>query len=152
MGKTILKEEWHVTGSLLPGFEGPVYRFIPGVTRGEGIFMAVMRKQGEWKAQKNPSLDKLPPILHRLELQRVEDDGSPKVDIDYPTAIAYLRREAIRLPDDAPRGVVTITYRGMPLGKAKNLGSRANNLYPKEWRIKSSHIPEGEIKILRIKK
>lgn len=147
-----VQEEWHVTGSLLPGFEGPVYRFIPGVTRGEGIFMAVMRKQGEWKAQKNPSLDKLPPILHRLELQRVEDDGSPKVDIDYPTAIAYLRREAIRLPDDAPRGVVTITYRGMPLGKAKNLGSRANNLYPKEWRIKSSHLPEGEIKILRIKK
>ena len=142
-------DEWHVTGSLLPDFAGPVYRFIPGVTRGEGIFMAVLRKQGEWKAQKNTSLDKLPPTLHQLELQRVGDDGSPKVDIDYPTAIAYLRREAIRLPDDAPRGVVTITYRGMPLGKAKNLGNRANNLYPKEWRIKSTHVPEGEIKVLK---
>ena len=142
-------DEWHVTGSLLPDFAGPVYRFIPGVTRGEGIFMAIMRKQGEWKAQKNTSLDKLPPTLHQLELQRVGDDGSPKVDIDYPTAIAYLRREAIRLPDDAPRGVVTITYRGMPLGKAKNLGNRANNLYPKEWRIKSTHVPEGEIKVLK---
>ena len=142
-------DEWHVTGSLPPDFAGPVYRFIPGVTRGEGIFMAIMRKQGEWKAQKNTSLDKLPPTLHQSELQRVGDDGSPKVDIDYPTAIAYLRREAIRLPDDAPRGVVTITYRGMPLGKAKNLGNRANNLYPKEWRIKSTHVPEGEIKVLK---
>ena len=143
-------DEWHVTGSLLPGFNMPVYRFIPGVTRGEGIFMAVMRKPGEWKAQRNPSLSKLPPVLHQLELQRI-DEGCPMVEIDYPTAIAYLRREAIRLPDDAPRGIVNVAYLGIQLGQAKNLGSRANNLYPKEWRIKSSHIPEGEIKILRIK-
>ena len=141
-------EEWHVTGSLLAGFHMPVYRFIPGVARGEGIFMAVMRKQGEWKAQRNPSLDKLPSALHRLELKRI-DEGYPTVDIDYPTAIAYLRREAIRLPDDAPRGIVTITYRDIPLGQAKNLGNRANNLYPKEWRIKSTHVPEGESKILK---
>lgn len=141
-------EEWHVTGSLLAEFHMPVYRFIPGVARGEGIFMAVMRKQGEWKAQRNPSLDKLPSALHRLELQRI-DEGYPTVDIDYPTAIAYLRREAIRLPDDAPRGIVTITYRDIPLGQAKNLGNRANNLYPKEWRIKSTHVPEGETIVIR---
>jgi hypothetical protein len=24
----------------------------------------------------------------------------------------------------------------------KNIGNRANNLYPKEWRIKSTHIPD----------
>ena len=35
---------WHITGSLLPGFTSPVYRFIPGVTRGEGLFMCAMRK------------------------------------------------------------------------------------------------------------
>ncbi|MGN1228981.1 MAG: hypothetical protein ACI4T5_04915 [Prevotella sp.] len=144
-------DEWHVTGSLLTGFHLPVYRFIPGVTRGEGIFMAVMRKSGEWKAQRPPSLDKLPPALHRLELQRI-DEACPTVDIDYPTAIAYLRREAIRLPDDAPRGIVTITYRDIPLGQAKNLGNRANNLYPKEWRIKSTHIPEEVIEILNKKR
>ena len=27
----------------------PCYRFIPGRTRGEGLFMAVLRKHGEWK-------------------------------------------------------------------------------------------------------
>lgn len=139
--------EWNITGSLLNGFSAPVYRFIPGITRGEGIFMAVIRKAGEWKAQKKLSLDKLPPMLHQMDLVRLDAmDGSkapaPTVDVDYDTAIAYLRREAVTLPQDAPRGIVTLTYRGVAIGQAKNLGNRANNMYPKEWRIKSTHIPE----------
>ena len=147
-----IREEWNVVGSLLAEFDGPVYRFIPGVTRGEGIFMAVMRKEGEWKAQKKPSLDKLPPMLHRMELTRLSGEGkdtAPRVEIDYDTAIAYLRREAIRLPDDSPRGIITLTYRGVDIGQAKNIGNRANNLYPKEWRIKSTHVPEGRGEILK---
>lgn len=139
--------EWNITGSLLNGFSAPVYRFIPGITRGEGIFMAVIRKAGEWKAQKKLSLDKLPPMLHQMDLVRLDAmDGSkapaPTVDVDYDTAIAYLRREAVTLPQDATRGIVTLTYRGVAIGQAKNLGNRANNMYPKEWRIKSTHIPE----------
>ena len=38
---------WGITGSLLSGFDVPVYRFIPGITKGEGLFMAVMRKHGQ---------------------------------------------------------------------------------------------------------
>ena len=60
----------------------------------------------------------------------------------YPTAIAYLRHEAVTLPDEAPHGIVLLAYKGHPIGFAKNLGNRANNLYPQEWRIKSSHTPE----------
>ena len=30
---------------------------------------------------------------------------------------------------------------GQSLGMVKNLGTRANNLYPKEWRIKSTYVP-----------
>ena len=67
---------------------------------------------------------------------------STNIDIDYPTALRYLRREAIVLPPDAPLGIVTVSYQGIPLGQCKNIGSRANNLYPKEWRIKSTHTPE----------
>ena len=110
-----------------------------------------MRKEGEWKPQKKPSLDKLPPILHLMELTRFGGEGkdvSPRVEIDYDTAISYLRREAIRLPEDAPRGIVTLTYRGAAIGQAKNIGNRANNLYPKEWRIKSTHMPEGRREVL----
>lgn len=36
--------DWKITGSLLNGFDKPVYRFLPGLTRGEGLFMAVLRK------------------------------------------------------------------------------------------------------------
>lgn len=68
-------------------------------------------------------------------------DAFPCHEIDYPTAIAYLRREAITLTG-APRGYVVITYNGHPLGFVKNLGNRANNLYPQEWRVLSSHIPD----------
>ena len=85
--------------------------------------MAVMRKEGEWKPQKKPSLDKLSPILHRMELTRFGGEGkdvSPRVEIDYDTAISYLRREAIRLPEDAPRGIVTLTYRGAVIGQGRH--------------------------------
>ena len=64
--------------------------------------------------------------------------------------MAYLRKEAIVLPADTPRGIVLITYRDIPLGFAKNLGNRANNLYPAEWRIKSTHTPDQEPNIIPI--
>lgn len=64
----------------------------------------------------------------------------PVCDVEYSTAIAFLRGETINI--DAPKGYVLISYNGHGLGFVKNLGNRANNLYPKEWRIKSSHIPE----------
>ena len=37
--------EWGITGNLLPGEDFPVYRFLPHRTRGEGFFLALMRKE-----------------------------------------------------------------------------------------------------------
>jgi hypothetical protein len=37
--------EWNITGSLIDNH--PVYRFIPGKTEGEGLFVAVLRKLGD---------------------------------------------------------------------------------------------------------
>ncbi|MDE6821932.1 MAG: RsmB/NOP family class I SAM-dependent RNA methyltransferase [Bacteroides acidifaciens] len=68
-------------------------------------------------------------------------------DITYEQAIAYLRKEAIALPATAPRGYILLTYRNIPLGFVKNIGNRANNLYPQEWRIRSGYLPD-EIKTL----
>ena len=79
-----------------------------------------------------------------------DKDRYTAVDIDYPTAIAYLRREAITLSPQAPHGIILITYQGQPLGFAKNIGNRANNLFPQEWKIKSSHL-QPLIPILKIK-
>lgn len=65
-------------------------------------------------------------------------EAFPKVDVDEQQAIAYLRTEALQLPSDTPKGYVLITYQGHPLGFVKNIGNRANNLYPSEWRIRKS--------------
>lgn len=63
----------------------------------------------------------------------------PMTEVSYEQAIAYLRREAITV--EAPKGFVLLTFGGEPLGFVKNLGNRANNLYPAEWRILSTHAP-----------
>ena len=74
-------------------------------------------------------------------------DAFPCEEVDYDRAIAYLRKEAVILSDAAPRGYVLLTYGGFPLGFVKNVGNRANNLYPQEWRIRSGYVPQ-EVRIL----
>ena len=149
-----VEAEWGITGSLLPDFSAPVYRFIPGVTRGEGLFMAVLKKKGETEAKtekKQASLSNLKLISNDFlnEIDEALRQQAPIVSLTYEQAIQYLRREAIVLPSDTPRGIVVVAFEGHTLGLAKNVGNRANNLYPKEWRIKSTHIPEKYEAILR---
>ena len=214
------EKDWNITGSLLPSFDKPVYRFIPGLTKGEGLFMAVIQKtegtaelhegkKGEKRLRNNQkrkekkgglTSDNLP-LLHKEDFTvQSKDDaiyaiptwwiddyekaterlkvihagvrvGTTKgkdlipdqslalsctldrhaftnVEIGYDDAISYLRKEAITLPADTPRGIVLITYKGQALGFAKNIGNRANNLYPQEWRIKSTHIPNQKTIII----
>ena len=179
-----VEKEWNITSSLIgnplnDGRKFPVYRFIPGLTKGEGLFMAVLRKTGDNENLNNPNdirsdkivaeankklkvlvhgvkknIEKGKNIIpdHSLALSIVGNKGKfPAIEIDYSTSISYLRHEAIVLPPDSPKGIVTLQYRGVPIGFAKNLGSRANNLYPQEWRIKSSHIPDEQVIISKKK-
>lgn len=75
---------------------------------------------------------------HALALsERIAPDAFPSVDVSLDTALDYLRRKAITVPQEAPRGYLTICYQGVPLGFVKNLGTRCNNLYPQEWRIRN---------------
>lgn len=188
------------------------YRFLPGRVRGEGLFMAVIRKNGEQTANelkmaKKPlsTIGKAPSealkakdwlqgdfefamrgesvvaitkdnakwmravetwldvvsigvnaatikgrdIIPSQELALSTALNRSKfqcVEVDYPTAIAYLHHEAISV--EAPRGVVLLTYGDAPLGFVKNLGNRANNLYPSAWRIMSQNTPAVAPKIL----
>ncbi|MDE6152330.1 MAG: hypothetical protein K2G12_10155 [Prevotella sp.] len=155
------RKEWNITGSLLESFDAPVYRFIPGITRSEGLFMCVLRKHGESQSCHRP-------VEKQLKRLRILYDGVPKgerkgkdiipshaeallapsyiggMDNAYPCvelsredALRYLHREAIVLSDDTPKGYVAVTYNGLKLGFVKNLGNRANNLYPKEWAIRN---------------
>lgn len=72
-------------------------------------------------------------------------DAFSREEVTYEQAIAYLRKEAIVLSAAAPRGYVLLTYKDVPLGFVKNIGNRANNLYPQEWRIRSGYLPEEVI-------
>ena len=206
-------EDWNITGSLLAGFDAPVYRFIPGISRGEGLFMAVLRKSGDAEegsrrmkpARQNTDKSRQKTDKSRLKTEKFphqwlclqEDfcvyrqgdrfvaihkemsdlyavacqslnivhagvtlgelkgrdiipqqslalstqlcDGAfPMAELSYADAITYLRREAVVLPPSVPRGFVMVTFNGHPLGFVKNLGNRANNLYPQEWRIRKN--------------
>ena len=172
-----IKDEWNITGSLLKGWDKPVYRFIPGTTKGEGLFMAVMRKppqppKGESLDSNNPSkaslqgknVSKKLPLGGRGGFLRVLSDGHPVgtqkgkniipahaeallinlpkdkypfAELSKEDALKYLHHEAIVLSPDVPKGFVIVTYRGHPLGFVKNIGNRANNLYPQEWKIRN---------------
>ena len=179
---------WNITGSLLPGFDAPVYRFIPGITRSEGLFMCALRKRGKWKEERGkrialpqesglnvissppklggargglnkslaipsflrPSGSKRPSAERRPPLTPPNLGGeTPRVDLPYEEALRYLRGEALVFPPDTPRGIVTVTYKGIPLGPVKNIGNRANNLYPKPWRIKTTHLPSEPPEIIK---
>lgn len=214
-------ENMRITGSLLSGFDKPVFRFIPGITRGEGLFMAVMRKHGGDMPDRNTTggkkgrQDRPHDKKHdaairdkgwlkqpdRYDMIRKKDSfvaipkawrhvydaadrhlnilsagvalGEAKgkdiipsqalalsvasdltsfgsVELDYNQAVSYLRKEAVALPPDTPRGHILMTYKNMPLGFEKNIGNRANNLYPSEWRIKSTHAPEAYSEVIKI--
>lgn len=159
-----VQTEWGITGALTG--EYPMCRFIPGSTCGEGLAVALLRKpmaaetdgksrplrkQNALKGLRilsqgiNPPAVKgkktIPDISQALAIHTA-DNPYPRIEVDYATAISYLRREAITLPENAPKGIVTVCYEGFALGFAKNLGTRANNLYPQEWRIRSTHLPD----------
>ena len=74
-------------------------------------------------------------------------EAFPKAEVTYEQAIAYLRKEGLILDADVPRGYVLLTYQGIPLGFVKNIGYRANNLYPQEWRIRSGYLPEEVVTV-----
>lgn len=73
---------------------------------------------------------------HALALsEELKRDAFPIVNVDYKTALAFLRREAIVL-QGVEKGFVSVAFNNVPLGFVKNVGNRCNNLYPEYWRIR----------------
>ena len=203
----------------------PVAHFIPGFTRGEGFFLAVLRKNGEeeisdWamssdryenervKSKKKRALHASVPalpdscrswLLHADTFDFVSDgpvwtavrasfsrqvgllqeavkvwqagvplatvkgkdyiplhalamsvdlnrSAFPIVPVSYDMAVAYLRKEVLVLPPDTPKGYVLLTFQEIPIGFVKNIGGRANNLYPQEWKIRTSYLSTYSLK------
>ncbi|MBR4389798.1 MAG: hypothetical protein IKT00_11540 [Prevotella sp.] len=196
--------EWGIQGSMTDDYAGPCYRFLPGFIRGEGLFMAVLRKKPsteeghkdhkatkktiklskeeqellswmyvirnengwalkmvnnvysaircDWMYETDVALKHLRVLQagvplamkkgkelkpdHRWTLSIARKPGVfPKIPLQYTQAIHYLRGESLVL-NDAPMGYLLVCYQGETLGFVKNIGNRANNLYPAEWRVK----------------
>ena len=145
----------------------PCYHFLPGQIRGEGFFLAVLRKHGgtETTAPDSLSAEEIPssqkekkakktkkkarqqatPAFPILPTDQLDHEGAPLVELSLADSIRYLQREALVLPPDTPRGIVQVCYCGQRLGLMNNLGYRANNLYPKEWRIRSTYISPASL-------
>ena len=157
-----VKPEWKICGSLLEGWNYPVYRFIPGITQSEGLFMAVLRKKSKNSAHAilpasarkhakahrlihllsdgNPLAEQkgkelIPTAAQALSLNYPRN--YPQVELTLEQARKYLHRESFALPTSTPKGFAMVTYKTHPLGFMKNLGERANNLYPKNWAIRN---------------
>ncbi|MBQ7526572.1 MAG: hypothetical protein IJT11_02450 [Bacteroidaceae bacterium] len=138
--------------------------FLPGRDRGEGFYVAAIRKQQQQVSpdpsqgvendrSSSPLLGKgrgrLFSGLHVLYDSAsseqshqfpppLEGQGEPVfIELNYSEALQYLRRDALRV--EAPRGPVTLCYRGLILGPGKGVGSRINNLYPEQWRIRTTY-------------
>ena len=153
--KVEIKTEWNITGSLLEGFHEPVYRFIPGISRGEGLFMCALRKIRNEKGEMRNDAPRSSAINHQSSAIRpLTSDfrlqtSDVKIELTYQEAMKFLRGETLTFSPDTPRGIVEVSFDGHPLGQMKNIGTRANNLYPKEWRIKTTHIPTEYEPILK---
>lgn len=186
------------------GFDTPYhcYRFMPGLVRGEGLFIAAIQKPGDEKTSmkvrrqtpvKDPAalafmkkvlaepdsytlrqaksgvfyavpkehadvFDYLAERLHLLICgiplgsvkgkdiapawqlafsEALATEAFPRLDLDYKSALSYLHGDSLSdLPSDLPKGIVLTTFENRPLGFIKNIGRRANNLYPDNLRLR----------------
>lgn len=122
-----------------------------GDVPGEGQWAGALWKTGAEEARGHSGLDSLRPL--RIGIVKGETKGKdfvpdadwalsikyergsyPEVELDKPTALKFLHRDVLSLPD-APLGYLLVTYRSVPLGFVKNIGSRCNNLLPKSRKI-----------------
>jgi len=186
------------------GFDAPApcYRFMPGLVRGEGLFIAAARTPAaaRWggggepvKQPKAPDAEKFMRqvlvnaddfvlrqdksgafyavprsdsaffdyLAERLQLmscgislcnvrgrdhapawqlafnEQFAASSLPTIPLDREAALRYLHGESLAsVPDGLPKGFATVTYSDYPLGFVKNIGRRANNLYPDALRLR----------------
>jgi 16S rRNA C967 or C1407 C5-methylase (RsmB/RsmF family)/NOL1/NOP2/fmu family ribosome biogenesis protein len=205
-------EDWGITNALK--YDYPVYRFLPHKTKGEGFFLAVLRKEEgvrdtirlktkkekgkqniakvptelnswiknaanfslAWRGETAVAFPKMYEHTYQLIASKLkivsagislgEQKGKDilpaqqlalslelnksafnQYNVTWKEAIQFLKKEAMQLPETLPKGYVLLCYNNTPLGFVKQLGKRANNLYPNEWRIRTGYLPE-EVKLL----
>lgn len=129
-------------------------RLHPGLVKGEGIFLALLRKPDDDSSSNSYSSRSSVPKPNAYAKPKANGNGKhmvtppehadayevsysgpyPSVELTKGQAISYLCRETLSLPE-SPTGYLRVTYCGLGLGFVKNIGTRANNLLPTSLRI-----------------
>lgn len=65
-----------------------------------------------------------------------------KLNLNIEEAISYLQGNVIVPSNNIEKGWLVAQYQNQNLGLLKHIGTRANNLYPQPWKIKSTHLPD----------
>lgn len=73
---------------------------------------------------------------HELAMSvRTKKNQFPASDIGLSDALSYLHKDNFKM-SLTERGWTLVTYKGINLGFVNNIGSRFNNYFPVEWRIR----------------
>lgn len=106
-------KDWNIIGSLMDGV-GPVYRFIPGVTKGEGLFMAVIRKC----AKINYSRHKDRRIKIKASIKRIDwlEHPDAYTIVEEGVEIYAIPNEMLNLYDDLKASGMAILKTGITIG------------------------------------
>jgi len=83
--------------------------------------------------------DLLPEHTYALSVDR-NPSRFETLELNLRDALLFQKKEEIRV-NSTVKGWMLVQYQGVPLGFIKNLGNRANNYFPKEWRIRMA-LPE----------
>jgi 16S rRNA C967 or C1407 C5-methylase (RsmB/RsmF family)/NOL1/NOP2/fmu family ribosome biogenesis protein len=70
---------------------------------------------------------------HDLSSQIWISSFQRKIELDLDAALNYLRGNALKI--NGEKGVVVLTFKGLPIGFGKSNGERINNMIPKHLRI-----------------
>ncbi|HEX7584361.1 MAG TPA: RNA methyltransferase [Prolixibacteraceae bacterium] len=86
--------------------------------------------------------DLLPEHTFALSVDRNPEVFEP-IELDLRDALLFQKKDEIKI-SSATKSWMLVQYKGVPLGFVKNLGNRANNYFPKEWRIRMAltELPE----------
>lgn len=117
--------------------------FYPGEDMGEGFFAALLRKNGDFRPQRDrkqvkPSYrvyESLFPQADEALSVSLDRSRYPVVELSREDALKFLAKEPLVF-ENLPVGLILLTYKDIALGFVKNLGRRSNNLHPSPRRIK----------------
>lgn len=110
--------------------------FAPAALRSDLMLLDAALPQGVWLREMGAFKGKDFIPAQGLAMSTSVAPNLPAAALDRSTALQFLKKENIALPEGTPKGWLLARHEGLNLGWMKNLGNRVNNYLPKDWRIR----------------